>query len=299
MRCKLCKKNEAEIFLKSYGLRLCREDFISFVKRRVIRAVEKFRMFSSEEKILVAVSGGKDSLALLHILKDLGFSVCGYFLDLGIEPMSLSARNMIERFSKRFDVPVIMDFLSDVFGASLPEISRKMNRPACSYCGTLKRYFFNQRGREFDVVATGHTLNDEAASLFANNLRWDVSYMSRQYPVLPAELNFAKKVKPLIYVSEKETAAYCFFKGIEYYEEGCPYAKGASSIFLKRKLMEIDEKRPGSMYRYLKGFLDKKRREGFMMETDSILQPCQRCGYPTTAGLCSVCRMKDRVLFDG
>jgi len=295
MKCKLCRTKKAEIFLKPYGLGLCRDDFLSFVKRRVERAIDKFKMFEEKHRVLVAISGGKDSLALLHLLKGLSYDVTGYFLDLGIFPASQEAKQRILNFSKDFGISVIIDRLDEVFVATLPEIGKIMKRPPCSYCGTLKRYFFNRRGMEFDVVVTGHTLNDEAASLFANNLRWDFSYMGRQYPVLEEERGFARKAKPLIFVSEKETAAYCFFCGIEYYEKGCPLAKGASSIFLKRKLLEIDDKRPGVMYTYLKEFLDRKRKQGFMPEEKADMRPCEECGYPTTAqGLCAVCRIRRR-----
>ena len=102
-------------------------------------------------------------------------------------------------------------------------------------CGLSKRYIFNREAHEggYDVIATGHNLDDEAATLLGNTLRWNVDYIARQSPVLPAEPGFVKKVKPLHRLSELETAAYAFLRGIDYVVEECPLVAGNVSVMAR------------------------------------------------------------------
>ncbi len=295
MRCRFCGSKDVEVYLRMYNLRLCRADFLSFVKKRVSYAIEKFRLFREGEEGIVAVSGGKDSLALLHILHDLGWNVSGYFLDLGIEGASDVARKRIEAFSDKFGIPVHIERLEEVFGWPIPEVARRLKRPACSLCGTLKRYYMN-RFALGKVLATGHTMFDEAGTLLSNVLQWKVSYLARQAPKLSAEEGFARKVKPLVFVTERETAMYCFFQGIDYVEAPCPLSKGATSRVFKRHLLALEEDMPGTVIRFLKGFYSAKKQITFPDEERQDLSPCQSCGYPTSAGeLCAVCRMKAKL----
>ena len=295
MRCKFCKSKDVEVFLRAYGLALCRQDFLKFFTKRVQAAIDKFKLFRPDESVIVAVSGGKDSLALLYALNEMGYKVKGYFLDLGIDGMSNIARQKIESFSDRFAIPVYIERLKDVLGFDLIEVGNVMRRPPCSFCGTLKRYYMNNYAKGA-VLATGHTLYDEAATLLANNIQWKTSYLSRQYPLLPEENGFARKVKPLVFVSERETAIFCFFKNIDYVEMSCPLSKGATSRIWKRHLLSMEKDMPGTIIRYLKGFYSMKKKIDFPSVDEASVFPCERCGYPTTADrLCSVCRIKDKL----
>ncbi len=295
MRCKICGSRDVEVFLRSYGLRLCRDDFIKFFEKRVERAIGKFKMFTKEDNVLVAVSGGKDSLALLYVLSELGYNVSGYFLDLGIGEFSEKARKAILNFAEKFSIPIKIESLKEAFGYDLLEISKVMRRPPCSFCGIIKRYFMNKAAESY-ILATGHTLYDEAAVLLSNIIHWRLSYLARQGAVLPQELGFSKKVKPLIFLSERETAIYCFFKGIDYFMESCPLSKGATSRVYKHHLLSIEADMPGSIIRFLKGFYSAKASLNFPDESKKDMVPCRNCGYATTAeGLCAVCRIRQRL----
>ncbi len=295
MRCKFCKSRDVEVFLRQYGLALCRIDFLRFFEKRIRYAIDKFKMFDESDSVVVAVSGGKDSLAALYALSSMGYNVEGYFLDLGIEGSSNVARDKIIAFSKKFSIPVNIETLEEKLGYSLPEVGRVMRRPSCSFCGILKRYYMNNWARG-KVLVTGHTMYDEATTLLANNLQWKLSYLARQYPVLPAEDGFAKKTKPLVFVTERETAMYCFFNEIEYVESSCPLSKGATSRKWKRHLLSMEHSTPGLIIRYLKGFYSAKKHISLPSVEEECVENCERCGYPTTAaGLCAVCRIKDRL----
>ena len=112
----------------------------------------------------------------------------------------------------------------------------------CSACGLSKRHLFDAAARDggYDVVATGHNLDDEAAVLLGNTLRWDIDYLARQLPALPGGDGFPRKVKPLVRLTERETAAWCIVRGIDYQVEECPMAAGNKHLGYKATLNQLE-----------------------------------------------------------
>jgi uncharacterized protein (TIGR00269 family) len=132
--------------------------------------------------------------------------------------------------------------------------------------------------------------------LFGNVLRWDAEYLGRQYPVLPAAPGFVRKVKPLVRVGEREMAAYCVLRGIDYIVEECPMAHGNRHLGYKEALNAIEERSPGTKASFLFGFLDNVH-DRFAADAQTerdTLDACERCGAPTTAGVCAFCRLQER-----
>ena len=159
----------------------------------------------------------------------------------------------------------------------------------------------NQTAREgaYDVIVTGHNLDDEAAVLFGNTLNWLSGYLLRQEPVLPAtETGFARKAKPLCRLYEREIAAYAFLKEIEYIHDECPYAKGANSIFYKETLNSMETARPGIKLAFYLSFLKAKREGMFASRTNAAREfhICPTCGQPTlNMDECAYCRLWNQV----
>ena len=148
----------------------------------------------------------------------------------------------------------------------------------------------------YNIIATGHNLDDEVAVLFGNTLNWDIEYMRRQYPVLEEESGFIRKVKPLCRITEKESALYAVFNGIDYIEYECPFSEGASSIRYKEIWSQIEQQSPGAKLRFYTGFLKKiqpilRERE----KRESELRTCVICGEPSFNEICSVCKLKQRL----
>lgn len=149
--------------------------------------------------------------------------------------------------------------------------------------------------RGFDVVATGHNLDDEAATLLGNTLRWDTEYIARQSPVLPAKDGMRKKVKPLYRLSELETAAYSFLRGIDYVVEECPLVGGNTQLRYKEAMNAIEQRSPGTKAQFFLGYLDKAAHL-FTSEDTAELAPCEECGQPTTGRFCAFCRARAQIL---
>jgi len=300
-RCTICKskglKNKAIIYLPQHRLALCKEHYTSWFEKRVQKTIDEFKMFSRNEKILIAVSGGKDSLALWNVLSKLGYEADGFYINLGIGEYSQDSKEKALDFAKRINRQLhILDLSKEI--ATIPQLKDISNRPACSACGTVKRYYMNKFAKDngYKVIATGHNLDDEVAVLFGNTLRWDVDYLKRQYPVLKEEDGFIRKVKPLCKITEKETAIYSFLNNIDYIEYECPFAEGASSIEYKEFLAKLEEKHPGTKLQFYTNFL--KRMYPLLNEEkkeDKSLTKCKICGEPSTNEICLVCRLKQKV----
>jgi uncharacterized protein (TIGR00269 family) len=264
----------------------------------VRRALHQFRMIEPDERILVAVSGGKDSLALWDLLVRLGYRADGLYLGLGIGDYSDESGDYTRAFASSRGLDLIEVDLREHYGFDVPTGAKAAKRVPCSACGLSKRHLFNQAAVDggYDVVATGHNLDDEAAVLFGNVLRWSVDYLARQAPVLPARNGFPRKVKPLVRLAEREMAAYCVVRGIDYQVEECPMAKGNRHLGYKEALNTIEAQSPGSKAAFYFEFLDKAAHRfnaGFADDQEALLA-CERCGAPTPVEVCAFCRLVEK-----
>jgi uncharacterized protein (TIGR00269 family) len=283
--------------LRRHNAAFCTADFQEFFRNQVREAVRKHRMFTREETVLVAVSGGKDSLALWDVLLEEGYQTTGLYLDLGIGDYSMESRGKCEAFATARGARLIISRVADEIGAPVPVIKQVTRRPACSACGLSKRYLMNRTALDhgFPVVATGHNLDDEAATLFGSVMHWQIEALPRQSPALPStHPKLVRRVKPLYRLSERETAAYAFLRGIDYIVEECPFAAGATSIMHKEILSRMEDASPGTKHNFLFGFLEKARA-AFERAEAVVLQECTRCGQVTTGTLCAFCRLADQV----
>ncbi len=255
-------------------------------------------MIQPGEKVLVAVSGGKDSLALWDMLLDLEVRADGLYLGLGIGGYSDASKVAAQRFAVSRGATLIEVDLPADLGFDIPTGARAAKRAPCSACGLSKRHLFNRAGVDggYDVVATGHNLDDEAAVLFGNVLRWDLAYLGRQLPVLPASDGFIRKVKPLVRLGEREMAAYCVLQDIDYIVEECPMAAGNKHLGYKAALNDVEVQSPGSKAAFYFGFLERIAPlvAGTAATEREDLHRCPTCGSPTVAEVCAFCRLRER-----
>ncbi len=302
MKCTRCGSPDAEVSLPSHNAGFCRECFFVYLPRQVERAIRHFEMFDREDRVLVCVSGGKDSLVLWDLLLLLGFEADGLHIDQGIGKYSKHSRNKVERFAETVGRKLHIVGLEDQ-RLGIPEVTHRLREKPCSLCGVVKRHEFNAVASRlgYDVVATGHNLDDEASRLLGNLLQWNREFIDRQYPVLGAtESGMVRKVKPLVRVTEYETTCYALLKGIDYMLLECPYSKGANSLVYKDTLNALEEKIPSTKSRFLFGFFEQQRKvleapEHEHMEEGEAACRCVRCGQPSYRELCRFCMIKEKM----
>ncbi len=304
MHCRKCGE-PAVINMRHHKLSLCGEHYGEWFIAQTDRAIEKYNMFSHEDRVLVAVSGGKDSLALWDVLLRLGNRADGLYIGLGINdpvPYSDASLEKTRAFAAAHpDATLHVVDIQDTYGKTIPQISRDKTRghgKPCSSCGLTKRYVMNRIAADkgYAVLATGHNLDDEAAVLMQNTLRWQTGYLARQSPVLPATgPRLAKKVKPFCRFYERETATYALVRGIDYVYDECPHAVGNLTNFYKTLLNQLESESPGAKLSFYLEFL-RARKEGVFESASRAdeLHDCETCGQPTSApGRCAFCRMWD------
>jgi uncharacterized protein (TIGR00269 family) len=296
MRCKKCQ-SKASVELRRHHSAFCSPHYLEFVENQVARNIKRHRMFTNDDRILVAVSGGKDSLALWDILLKMGYNATGFHIHLGIGAYSRRSADKTQAFAELKNAPLLEMSVEETFGLNIPDLSNALRRVPCSGCGLNKRYLFNKTALDngFTVVATGHNLDDEAATLLGNVLHWDAESLGRQSPVLAStHAKLVKKVKPLYTLTEREMASYCLIRGIDYVEEECPNAAGAHSLLYKDVLNRVEVESPGSKQQFFQGFLERLQPR---LQSEQVhLTECTLCGQPTTAEVCSFCRTWDRAL---
>ncbi|HTV11261.1 MAG TPA: tRNA(Ile)-lysidine synthetase [Acidimicrobiales bacterium] len=297
MKCRSCR-GKAVIEVRRHNAAFCAPCFISYCNNQVERAITEHDMFAHHERALVAVSGGKDSLALWDILAGLGYRADGLYIGLGIEGYSEPSGEHARHYARERGAHLIEVDLPSGYGYDVRSAAAADHRAPCSACGLSKRHLFDKVAVEggYDVLATGHNLDDEAAVLLGNVLRWDLGYLARQRPALPGGAGFPRKVKPLVRLSERETAAYCVLRGIDYQVEECPMAAGNRHLGYKDALNSIEERSPGTKAAFYSGFLARASQLVAHVgdEERERLRPCPGCGAPTTSELCAFCRLVER-----
>jgi len=293
MKCTRCR-GKAEVNLPQHNAAFCRSCYVFYFQRRVEQAVKKQHMFTREDKILVAVSGGKDSLALWDILAEAGYTTTGLHLSLGIGEYSEHSTETTRAFAEARQLPLLRIALAEEGpGLAISSVAAFTNRPPCSACGILKRHYFDRAAIEgqFTVIATGHNLDDEAARLLGNVLHWRTEHLARQHPVLhPTHERFVKKVKPLFRCTEYETAVYAFFRGINYVVEECPNSTGATQLLYKEMLNRLETASPGTKLAFFQEFL-LKGRPTFATAPNPPPCTCTQCGMPAYGESCSFCHL--------
>lgn len=303
MKCKKCGQ-PASIKMPQHNMALCRKDYLVWFVEQTRRVIEKYNMFSADEKILVAVSGGKDSLALWDVLHRLGYQADGLYIDLGIvDPQndlaySHKSKQVSRQFADQNSLKLHIVDLKSIYGETITAINQRKHfgrQKPCALCGLVKRHIMNQIAHEegYDVLATGHNLDDEAAALFGNTLIWSMEHLQRQNPVLPADTGFTCKVKPLCRFYERETTAYVLMRNITYVYEECPYAVGSRSIQYKKLLNRLEKHSPGTKTNFYVRFL-QVQPDLFPQPSDAIPpgECCPVCGQPTLSGeICAFCRI--------
>ncbi len=295
MKCRVCR-GPAIIDIRRHNANFCTTHFLKYCQDQVAKSIKEFAMAEPGERLLVAVSGGKDSLAVWDLLVEMGYDCDGLYIGLGIGEYSDVSGRYVRAFAEQRGLHLIEIDLRDDYDYDIPTAAAVTRRVPCSACGLSKRHLFDAAAIDggYDAVVTGHNLDDEAAVLYGNVMRWQTAYLSRQRPTLDAEHGFPRKIKPLVRLSEREMAAYCVLRGIDYQVDECPMAIGNKHLRYKEILNATEAASPGSKHAFYFQFL---RNAVHRFDDDpeaTTLGTCERCGSPASSDICSFCRLVER-----
>lgn len=296
MKCRVCGE-PAVISLKAYSTALCAPHFISFLEKRTLNTINKYRLIENGEKPIVAVSGGKDSLSVWFMLNKLGYAADGVYINLGIENYSDISFAKIEKMADLLMKKVYSFDIKRLSDKGIDGLAKVLKRVPCSACGMIKRYVMNRVCIEYGytTLVTGHNIDDEASALFGNVLYWKEEYLGKKNVVLEARHgHLSKKVKPFFLCSERDIAAYAILNNIDYIREECPFSVGAKTLIYKDMLNRLEQLSPGTKIQFVKGYLKSfiKNRQEDIKNTENF---CSKCGYPTYGSICNMCRVLERL----
>jgi len=305
--CTICRRRQA-VFMRPYsGERLCRKCFLESIEGKVRATIAKYDMFEPDDKIMIAVSGGKDSVSLLHILAKIEeaypkASLCAVTVDEGIRGYRDEALKYAVKNCRKLGVEHTVTSFKELYGVRLDDLVKMLREKQggltpCAYCGVLRRRALNVVAREAGVskLATAHNLDDEAQTILLNILHGDAPRIARVKPVL-AERHpkLVKRVKPLCEVPEKETALYAYLKKIEFQSKPCPYASTALRNDIRTMLNRMEEKHAGVKFTIFRS-IERIRPALEKTAKAEKLRDCKMCGEPTTEETCKPCRMLQEV----
>ncbi len=298
MKCKVCK-GAAVVQVPRHNANFCPLHYKEHIHYQVERVIKSYRMFSKKDRILLGVSGGKDSMVLWNVLRELGYSVQTVHINVRQGDYFEKSEAVVRKFAEETGADLKVYRFRDIFGFEFESALKFSRKPVCSLCGTLKRHAFNRlaKGLNCDVCATAHNLDDETALLLGNVLHWQMGYLRRQSPVLEAETGMVKKVKPAVRITDREMKDYADLFSIGYVDEKCPYSRGATTHFYKDILNRLEDQYPGTKtYFYFKFIKDLKPSLKEASEDTGDVNHCVRCGCKTLQdGKCFVCALADRI----
>lgn len=294
MKCTRCRQ-PAFIRLPSHNAKFCDDCFDLFFQSAVGKAMKLFGL-PPGTRLMVAVSGGKDSLACWDILSRLGYPTLGVHIDLGIPEYSQASIDAARAFAEPRGLDLKVVPMIDLFGHHLPELHHRTNKDTCAVCGVLKRSFINRVGVEEGLayVATGHHLDDESARLMGNLIRHQTQYLEKFYPYLPStHPQQAARIKPLYRVDQDEIRHYCRIRDIKPVSgASCPFSRGATSHYFQEAMAFLEDKMPGTKRDFLFTYLKDRQPP---QPDDQEPNSCRRCGQPTYLELCGACRLRDQL----
>lgn len=281
MKCASC--SEKAVFSKPD---YCKKHFCEYVEGKVEKTISDFNLIERNEKICVAVSGGKDSTSLLFILRKLKYNVEALAIDEGIHAYRNITLDFLKKFCEEQKIPLTVKSYEQDFGKRLDNVVKK-GKPACNICGTFRRHLLNKYAQGYDKIATGHNLDDEAQAVLMNLFKAQTEMLGRQGPKT-SKKDFVRKIKPLYFLREKEIMAYAFLNKFNVPFIECPFASESFRGHIRDWLNKLETKNPGTKENIVRHYLSLAET----LKDDSVLDECPLCGFPSSKGLCHACRIK-------
>ncbi len=303
MKCSYCDK-KAVYHARYEGKYYCKDHFIKWVRKRVRRTIIRDDLLGKEEKILISVSGGKDSLVLADILSSIGRKLLKWEIEAayvieGIKGFRDRVPRELKEFLDERDIPLNVYTFKEEIGLTLDEIvkrgeERGLTYPPCTYCGVFRRWIINRKAREegFTAIATAHNLDDMVQTFLMNVIKGDLGRIPRQGPVSGVSdvPGFVKRVKPLYRIPEKEITVYALLLGYHPGYSACPYAERGLRYSLRHYINLLEEEHPGIKYSMLSSLL--RLIPILSKEFPAKGGRCVYCGEPTTGNVCRACQLK-------
>lgn len=309
MACSRCRKKEI-IRMHYINESLCPDCFTEFFERRVKRTIRRNELLGPTDRTAVALSGGKDSMTVLTILKSLSHkaprsSLFALMIDEGVPGYRDELVKRGAKYCEELGVEYHIYSFKEELGMTVVEMAKKAeklgyNLLPCTYCGIFRRQLLNTKARGLGAtkVATGHNLDDECESALMNFLRGDVTLIARGGARVGAlrDKSFVPRIKILRDTPEKEVALYAKIKKMPIVAGKCPYSRDSFRTAVNKVFLELEGKYPCMPYQILSSIdqLMPILREG-IEKSGAKLGYCDDCGEVSSGAECKFCEMKRKL----
>lgn len=276
------------------------KQFVKEFEQNVKSTIKKFNLINPKDKVLVAVSGGKDSTTVLYLLKKFGYDVEAVTVDVGVGAFSEVNLKNLEKFCREQDVLLHKLSFKDEFGCSIESAQsllkkKGINMRSCAVCGVLRRYLINKFVRKTKTakVATGHNASDEA-QVYLMNLLKNKQEMNARLGPMPGLIRsklFVPRIKPLYLVTEDDVEKYSKILDFPVKYGRCPCAFDAYRNYIRDFLDKYKKINPDVHLNIVKHFLKQLPKFQKRFATDKQPNECSKCGEPAKAKVCRTCQI--------
>ncbi|MFA4953366.1 MAG: ATP-binding protein [Candidatus Pacearchaeota archaeon] len=292
------------------------------LERKVKQTLKEINI-NKKSKIIVALSGGKDSSVVAYLLKKFGYNIEGFHIDLKIGKYSEECLEKVREISEMLEIKLHVYDMKKEMGSGMCYIrtaiqgSYKANKKGqlknCAICGVIKKWIMNKEARKIKgakYIATGHNLDDEAQTFLLNILKGSPKLSANSGAITknPPDQKgkFIPRIKPLFYILEEDVKNYSLAKKLPVNYDKCPCALDSYRIQLRNFL----EKMPGKDKENIMNNMDKiypkierlkdtenlgfsvsktfKENKKFLTER---IQYCKNCGEPSRNKICKKCEL--------
>jgi uncharacterized protein (TIGR00269 family) len=267
--------------------------FNEYLENKVRYVIESYQLIKADERIAVALSGGKDSVLTLYLLKRLvdvlNFELIAIFIDEGISGYRDEGLKIARQHARELGVELVEKSFIEEFEFKIEDIST-FYKSSCIPCGVFRRYLLNKTAYEMgiDKLATGHNLDDEIQSFLMSFVRADTRKFSKFGPILDKiHPKLIPRIKPLWNVPEREVGIWAVLNNVNVHFAECPYSKTSLRSKIRDFLNQMEAKRPGTKINILKSFNCTFKS----LKTSNNLIECEKCGEPSSSLICKVCEM--------
>ncbi len=218
---------------------VCAQHFIETIEHKIRRTVRKYMLFSPDEKVVVGVSGGKDSITVLYNVMQIqkqnpyAIPVEAILIDEGIQGYREESIRITRKLCTEWEIPLHIVRFDAEFGKQIDDLIPRLKKEKfnpCNICGTVRRHLLNEWAVKLkaDKLVIGHNLDDQAETFLQNILRNDIKQMQQHPPSRNPEDPlgyFIPRVKPLMNIPENEIMLYCYYKGFPIQSIPCPHVQ--------------------------------------------------------------------------
>ncbi len=263
------------------------------IPQKVKQTLEKMKL-NKKEKIVVALSGGKDSAVTCYLLKKFGYNIEGFHIDLSMGEYSDKCLKAVQDLCKQLGIKLHLYDIKQEMGSGMcylrTAIQSEKSLKNCAICGVIKKWIMNREARKLKAskIATGHNLDDEVQTFLVNIFKGSPELSSNIGPISRnvSDKKFIPRLKPLFYVPEDEVRKYSKKEKLPVIYDKCPCAIDSYRIQVRKFVDTLSDAKKDHIMKNFEIVFKKLQKK-----KDTTINYCEICGEPARKDICKMCQL--------